>query len=77
MSQIELHLALNMRDMRFAEQMLMHTCAADMLQELPSSGVSFERELDEVVPVLLKKAGDLSTAGGHSHTLLFHAVENP
>lgn len=32
-------------------------------QELPGSGLSIDRELDEVVPVLLKKAGDLSTAG--------------
>jgi hypothetical protein len=37
-----------------------------VLQELPCSGISFERELDEVVPVLLKKAGDLSTAGEHT-----------
>jgi hypothetical protein len=37
----------------------------DILQELPASGLSIERELDEVVPVLLKKAGDLSTAGVH------------
>lgn len=35
------------------------------LQELPASGLSIERELDEVVPVLLKKAGDLSTAGAY------------
>jgi hypothetical protein len=32
-------------------------------QELPAAVGSFDRELDDVVPVLLKKAGDLSTAG--------------
>lgn len=34
------------------------------LQELPVAlGRGLERELDEIVPVLLKKAGELSTAG--------------
>lgn len=35
-----------------------------LLQELPPVlGRSLERELDDIVPVLLKKAGELSTAG--------------
>jgi hypothetical protein len=38
-----------------------------VLQELPGSGLSIERELDEIIPVLLKKAGDLSTAGVPPH----------
>lgn len=39
-------------------------------QELPGSGLGLERELDEIVPVLLKKAGDLSTAGEQNTRLL-------
>lgn len=42
-------------------------------QELPLSGVSVERELDDMVPVLLKKAGDLSTAGATSTNVLLMA----
>jgi hypothetical protein len=38
--------------------------ALQLLQELPAAlGRSLERELEDIVPVLLKKAGELSTAG--------------
>jgi hypothetical protein len=38
--------------------------ALQLLQELPAVlGRSLERELEDMVPVLLKKAGELSTAG--------------
>ncbi|WIA37680.1 hypothetical protein OEZ86_014574 [Tetradesmus obliquus] len=38
--------------------------ALQLLQELPAVlGRSLERELEDIVPVLLKKAGELSTAG--------------
>lgn len=34
-------------------------------------GRSLERELDDIVPVLLKKAGELSTAGTAARALAF------
>jgi hypothetical protein len=44
--------------------MLLVVVVVMLLQELPLVlGRGLEREVDEVVPVLLKKAGELSTAG--------------
>lgn len=50
--------------------------ALQLLQELPAVlGRSLERELEDIVPVLLKKAGELSTAGAlHDH--LYSACSN-
>jgi hypothetical protein len=47
----------------------------NLLQEMFSTlGRALDRELDEVVPLLLKKAGEISTAGITAHETPFQPV---